>query len=146
MRQLLPKKSKGGLIHHCLRCHGRKGNRKAWSENGSGFIAAYFQDLGLKGPVSGGYYQTVPLYSTTAPVVVLKAGTAELKPEEYISFGGSDTGGLLSLPLVYAGAGTAEELAKVDVKDKAVLVTLDPTASMMRNPTLAAVREKGAKL
>jgi Zn-dependent M28 family amino/carboxypeptidase len=119
---------------------GKRGQKMA-----AAFIAAYFQDLGLKGPVSGGYYQSVPLYGTSAPTVVLKAGTTELKPEEYISFGGSDTGGQVSLPLVYAGAGTAEELAKIDVKDKAVLVSLDPTASMMRNPTLAAVREKGAK-
>jgi tartrate dehydratase beta subunit/fumarate hydratase class I family protein len=75
----------------------------------------------------------------------LKAGATELKSEEYISFGGSETGGLISLPLVYAGAGTAEELAKIDVKDKAVLISLDPTTSMMRNPAITAVRDKGAK-
>ncbi|MCW5910221.1 MAG: M28 family peptidase [Cyclobacteriaceae bacterium] len=119
---------------------GKRGQKMA-----AAFIAAYFQDLGLKAPVNGSNYQNVPLYGTTAPVVTLKAGNTELKPEEYISFGGSDTGGLLSLPLVYAGAGTAEELVKIDVKDKAVLVSVDPTASLMRNPTLTAVREKGAK-
>ncbi|HNR73509.1 MAG TPA: arginyl aminopeptidase, partial [Cyclobacteriaceae bacterium] len=119
---------------------GKRGQKMA-----AAFIAAYFQELGLKAPVNGSNYQPVPLYGTSAPVVVLKTATAELKPEEYISFGGSDTGGPVTLPLVYAGAGTADELAKIDVKDKAVLVALDPTTSMMRNPTLATLREKGAK-
>ncbi|MBN8578891.1 MAG: M28 family peptidase [Cyclobacteriaceae bacterium] len=120
---------------------GKRGQKMA-----AAFIAAHFQDLGLKAPVNGSYYQPVPLYGSAAPTVTIKTGTTELRADEYVSFGGSDTGGPVTLPLVYLGAGTAEELAKVDVKDKAVLVALDPTASMMRNPTLTAVREKGAKV
>ena len=48
---------------------GKRGQKMA-----AAFIAAYFEDLGLKGPVSGSYYQPVPLFTTSAPVVSLKAG------------------------------------------------------------------------
>jgi len=120
---------------------GKRGQKMA-----AAFIAAYFQDLGLKGPVDGGYYQTVPLYGGTTPVVTLKAGTTEFKAEEFVFFGSGDTGGEVTLPVVYAGSASEAELQKIDVKDKAVMLALDANTSVMNNPVLKAVREKGVKL
>ncbi len=120
---------------------GKRGQKMA-----AAFIAAYFEDLGLKAPVEGSYYQPVPLYGSSAPVATLKAGTTELQSDEFIFFGAGDTGGSVTLPVVYAGKGEAADFEKLDIKDKAVLIALDPATSIMNNPALRSAREKGAKL
>lgn len=120
---------------------GKRGQKMA-----AAFIAAYFEDLGLKGPVSGSYYQPVPLFATAAPVLTLKVGTTELTSNDFIFLGSGQTAGEMSLPLVFAGKGSDAELEKLDINGKAVLVLLEPNVSSRNNPVLTKLREKGAKL
>lgn len=120
---------------------GKRGQKMA-----AAFIAAYFEDLGLKGPVSGSYYQPVPLFTTSAPVVSLKAGTTELTADEFIFLGSGQTAGEMTLPLVFAGKGSDAELEKLDVNGKAVLVLWEANASLRNNPVLTNLRKKGAKI
>jgi hypothetical protein len=119
---------------------GKRGQKMA-----AAFIAAYFEDLGLKGPVSGSYYQPVPLFTTSAPVVSLKAGATELTGDDFVFLGSGQTAGEVTLPLVFAGKGSDAELEKLDVNGKAVLVFLE-VSTIMNNPVLTKLREKGAKL
>jgi hypothetical protein len=111
------------------------------------FIAHHFESLGLRGPVNGSYYQPITLYSSGSPDAVLSSGGTPLKEgEDYIFFGSSDTGGLMQNSLVYAGRGTEADLKQVDVKDKAVLIFLEPNASLRNNTGVSNVRNAGARM
>jgi len=115
---------------------GKRGQKMA-----AAFIAAYFEDLGLKAPVAGSYYQPVPLYSTGAPIVSLN----ELAREEFIYSGSGQTDGKSTIQLVFAGTGSDAEIEKLDVTGKAVMIMLDANASVMNNPVITKLRDKGAK-
>lgn len=119
---------------------GKRGQKMA-----AAFIAAYFEDLDLKGPVSGSHYQPVPLFTTSAPVVAIKAGTTEISADKYLFFGSGRTNGDVNLPLVFAGKGSDAELEKLDVNGKAVLVLLEAGGSIRNNAVLKKLREKGAR-
>lgn len=110
------------------------------------FIAAHFQELGLTAPVNGSYYQTVDLYGSTPPVISVSSGATTLTQfEEYAYFGSSSTEGRVELPLVFVGKGSEDDLKQIDVKGKAVLVIMEPGASLRNNPVITALREKEAK-
>lgn len=119
---------------------GQRGQKMA-----AAFIATYFRDLGLKGPVNGDYYQPVPLFGLGAPTVTLQSGKVELKGDDFVFFG-NETNGPVTLPLVYIGKGSDADLKGIDVKDKAVLLSLPPTSSVMGNPTMKGLRAQGVKI
>jgi len=119
---------------------GKRGQKMA-----AAFIAAYFEDLDLKGPVSGSHYQPVPLFTTSAPVVAIKAGTTEISADKYLFFGSGRTNGDVNLPLIFVGKGSDAELEKLDVNGKAVLVLLEAGGSIRNNSVLKKLREKGAR-
>ena len=120
---------------------GKRGQKMA-----AAFIASYFEELGLTAPVDGNYYQPVPLFTTGVPVVTLKSGSTEFTKEEYVYTGSLATEGLINLPLLFIGRGTEEEIKSVDFKGKAVMFLLDPGASVMNNPLIRAIRDKGASM
>jgi hypothetical protein len=110
------------------------------------FIAAHFQEIGLAGPVNGSYYQPVDLYSSAVSEVYLKAG--QQKFDNYSSvvyYGSADSGGEITLPVVFAGNATEADFAQVDVKGKAVFFFTKETR-LNGSKTIALAREKGAKL
>jgi len=110
------------------------------------FIAAHFNDLGLTAPVNGSYYQSVDLYSSVVGEVYLKAGNTQFDNySSIIYFGSADTGGEVSLPVVFAGNGTEADFNQVDVKGKAVLFITKETR-LTGNKTVALARERGATL
>jgi Peptidase family M28 len=110
------------------------------------FIAAHFQELGFKAPVNGSYYQPVELYSSVTGEAYLKVGQTKLENFSGIIYSGTgDSGGEVSLPVVFAGYGTEAEFNQVDVKDKAV-VLLAKEMRMRGNPVVKMAQEKGAKL
>jgi hypothetical protein len=111
------------------------------------FIAAHFQELGLAGPVNGSYYQPVDLYSSAATGAYLKTGKNTYENfGGVLYFGSGDTGGELSLPVVFAGNGAEADLAQVDVKDKAVLIFSKDVMRLSRSKVFSTIQEKGAKL
>ncbi len=124
------------------RATGTRGQKMA-----AAFIAAHFEEIGLRGPVNGSFYQPFPLYSSGSPEVAFSAGGVTLKEgEEFVYFGSGSTEGALQLPLVYAGLGTETDLKQVDVKGKAAVVYLETNSSLRNNQSVAALREKEAKL
>jgi hypothetical protein len=120
---------------------GKRGQKMA-----AAFIASYFDELGLTAPVNGSFYQSVPLYTTVVPVVTLKSGSVPFTNEEYMYTGSFETGGTIDLPLIFIGGGTEAEIKDVDVNGKAVMFLSDPGVSVMNNPLIRAMQDKGAKM
>jgi hypothetical protein len=109
------------------------------------FIAAYFEELGLTTPVNGSYFQPVELYKTEPGEVYVKVGQTKHMNFENIAYSGSaDSGGEISMPVVFAGKGREEDFAQVDVTDKAALVMLSAEDNF--RGIVSKLREKGAKL
>ncbi len=91
------------------------------------FISHHFDELGLKAPVNGSYYQPFELYSHIPGEVFLTAGgTKFTNYEEVAYFGMDESGGELSFPVVFAGNGRMEDFKQVDVAGKGVLFLLGP--------------------
>ncbi len=109
------------------------------------FIAAHFQELGLAAPVNGSNYQTVEFFKSLPGESYIKAGNNTYKNFETIAYSGSmDSNGEVTLPVVFAGKGSAEDYAGLSVEGKAVLILISGEASPRRLATVA--REKGAKM
>lgn len=110
------------------------------------FIAAHFQELGLKAPVNGSYYQPVELYNSVPGDAYVKIGQTRFDNFSGIVYSGTiDSGGEISLPIVFVGNGTEADFNQVDVKDKAVFI-LAKEPSTRRNPAIKLAQDKGAKL
>lgn len=119
---------------------GKRGQKMA-----AAFIANHFEEVGLTGPVSGSYYQPVPLYSITAGEVYVKAGQNKfVNKEDILFFGSGSTSGEVSLPMVFLGNAAESDFALIDVKDKAVLLFVDGMR-ITNSKEIAMAREKGAK-
>jgi len=120
---------------------GKRGQKMA-----AAFISAHFEDLKLIAPVNGSYYQPVPLYAIGVPAVTFKAGPVEFTQEEYLFVGSADTGGMIEMPVVFIGKGTEAEMSGLDLNGKAVMFLADPEMSLMNNPMIRAIRDKGVKM
>jgi hypothetical protein len=114
------------------------------------FINNYFDELGLAAPVNGSHIMPIELYSSKPADVYVKSGTARYNNfNEIIYFGQSDSGGEVSLEVVYAGKGTDAEYAYLNVKDKAVVLYNESLSFGMFNSvrkSAEVAREKGAKM
>jgi hypothetical protein len=121
---------------------GKRGQKMA-----AAFISAYFEDLGLTPPVNGSYYQPVELYTNSSPKIQVKSASGELTEfTDFSYYGAGQTDGTKTVPLIFAGKGSDEELAALDVKDKAVAILLDANASLRSNTAVTKLREKGASI
>ncbi len=120
---------------------GKRGQKMA-----AAFIASHFQELGLTAPVNGDYYQPVPLYGTATSNVALKSGTIVFTKEEYFYIGSFETGGMVEVPVLFVGGGTEEEIDNLDLNGKAVMFLMDPGMSVMNNPLISVLRDKGARM
>lgn len=120
---------------------GKRGQKMA-----AAFIRAHFQEIGLAGPVNGSYFQPVNLYTSVPGDIYVRAGQNKFENFTTIAYyGNAESGGEVTLPLVFIGQGSDADLAQVDVKDKAVLLFAEG-ARLSNNKAIAAVREKGAKM
>ncbi len=102
---------------------GKRGQKMA-----AAFIKYHFQEIGLKPVVPEGdgksYYQPLDLYSSSPGNIYVKAGKNTYKNfKEVVYYGNQDTDGEVSMPVVFAGYASQEEVDAVDVKDKAVVIT-----------------------
>ena len=120
---------------------GKRGQKMA-----AAFITSYFEELGLVAPVNGNYYQPVPLYTTNAPTVAVRVGSAEFTNEEYMYVGTFETAGMIDMPIVFAGNGTEAEISKMDLTGRAVMFLSDPAVSVINNSLVRVLRNKGAKM
>lgn len=88
------------------------------------FIRAHFEELGLKGPVNGDYYQQVPLYGVSPGKSTFKTGTSSLSSfEDFVYLGLKGLEGTSSV--VFVGDGQEAHMNKIDVASKAVLLLSD---------------------
>jgi hypothetical protein len=114
------------------------------------FISNYFEEIGLAAPVNGSNYQPVELYSVSPSDIYVKTGTARYANfSDVMYFGSADSGGEISLDIVFAGKGNEVDYTNLVVKDKAVAIVSDPLSfnimgSLRKLVTLA--RDKGAKM
>jgi hypothetical protein len=119
---------------------GKRGQKMA-----AAFIKAYFEELGLNGPVNGDYYQAMELYTTSAGKSYVKVSDARFNNFTDVTYyGNDDSGGEVSVQLVFAGDGSDDALQNVDIKDKAVLLVA--SENFPGNEELEALRSKGAKM
>jgi hypothetical protein len=89
------------------------------------FIRHHFETLGLEPPVDGSYFQHFTLHKTLpGEVYVMAGGTRFRNFEDIVYYGKDNSGGEVSLQVVFAGRGRAEDYQQLDVAGKAVLVML----------------------
>lgn len=85
------------------------------------YLADFYKGLGLTGPVSGSYFQNVPLVSTNFSKVTLHIGKTKLvENTDFVFTGDGNMAKAAKADLVFLGLVTDENLAKVDVKGKLV--------------------------
>jgi hypothetical protein len=119
---------------------GKRGQKIA-----AAFISAHFQEIGLTAPVNGSYYQPVELFTSLAGEVYVKTGSARYNNyEDIVYYGTFDSGGEVSLPLVFAGSGKDSDFEQVPVTGKAVVILLSSEDSFQS--AVARANEKGAKM
>src|SRR5687768_682822 len=81
---------------------GKRGQKMA-----AAFIRAHFEELGLQPPVNGDYYQTFDLYTTRpGENYVTVGGNRFTNFTEVTFYGNSDSGGEISVPLIFVGNGS----------------------------------------
>ncbi|UCS94195.1 M28 family peptidase [Echinicola marina] len=95
---------------------GKKGQKLA-----AEFLAKFYQENGLEGPVDGSYFQKFNLVSVKWKEVELRIGKQNLvNNEDFVFIGDGNMKKRSKTDLVYLGLASDENLAKVDVKDKLV--------------------------
>lgn len=118
---------------------GKRGQKVA-----AAFVRANFEDFGLAAPVNGTYFQPVELYTSVLGDVTLKAGkNTFVHYEDFVYSGVADSGGELSLPVVFAGKGSKEAFDQVNVDGKIAFVILNSDDNF--RPTIMLARERKAK-
>ncbi len=109
------------------------------------FISAHFREIGLAAPVNGGYYQTVDLFTTEPGDTYIKAGDVQYRNAKDFAYAGSaNTGGEITIPVVFAGRGRTEDLDQINVEGKAALIMLR-SGDSFRGP-ISLARERKAKI
>lgn len=85
------------------------------------YLADFYKEIGLTGPVDGSYLQEVALVSSSFDKVNLKIGKNKLvMNEDFVFVGDADMKKSQKTELVFLGLVSEENLAKVDLKDKLV--------------------------
>jgi len=119
---------------------GKRGQKMA-----AAFVKAHFEEIGLTGPVDGGYYQPVELYTSIPGDIYVKVGQSRFNNFETVAYYGSaDSGGEISVPVVFAGKGRKEDFDQLNVEGKAVVVMLDSEDNF--RAAVALARERKAKI
>ena len=95
---------------------GTEGGKKAGI-----YLADFYKNIGLAGPVNGGYFQQFNLVSVAYSKVTLQIGKNKLvENTDFIFIGDGDIKKVAKTDLVFLGLATDENLAKVEVKEKLV--------------------------
>jgi hypothetical protein len=119
---------------------GKRGQKMAAT-----FIRSHYEDLGLMGPVNGSYYQPFELYTTVQGETYVKCGDTKFKNfQDLVYYGNADSGGEISMPVIFAGKARPEDLSQINVEGKSAVVILGAEDSF-RGP-YDALKAKGAKM
>lgn len=102
------------------RMTGTRGQKMA-----AAFIEHHFREIGLTGPVNGSYLQKVPLSSLTPGEIYIQAGSDRFENyKDFFYAGYLKTKSVQSASVIFAGTGTPEEIAQVDIQNKSVIILL----------------------
>lgn len=111
------------------------------------FVASKFEQAGLKSLKGDTYLQPFKLYSIITKSVFLANEKQRFDNyDRIVFFGASGTQGVTSKELVFAGAGTAQELAAVDVRGKAALLWLDTLDNEIIGKAAMGLQGAGAEV
>lgn len=95
---------------------GSEGGKKAGN-----YLADFYKNIGLTGPVNGSYFQPFNLASVSYSKVLLQVGKTKLEENtDFIFIGDGDMKKPINTELVFLGLVTDENLAKVNIKGKLV--------------------------
>lgn len=109
------------------------------------YISQVFSSENLRAVGDSGYYQPFSLYKRTSGSASMSSKHASYDVyEDLVLYGSGSTQGVANMELVVAGKGSEEELDKVDVDGKAVMV-FESSRSKWRS-IKALAQDKGAKL
>lgn len=116
---------------------GEEGQKKA-----AEYLAKFYADLGLIGPVDGSYYQKFNLYQTDWSEVYIKTKKGTQKNgEAFIFRGNSDMKKEAKITTVFGGAGEDADFEGVDLTDKGVVIIPKGNA----NDAIGRARAAGAR-
>lgn len=122
------------------RATGTRGQKMA-----AAFIRHHFEELGLTGPVGGGYFQPFELYKTVPGEVYVKVGGVSFENFKEVAYYGKDnSNGDVTIPVVFAGKGRPEDYDQVNVAGKGVLIMLGEEEDY-RGP-ISTARSKNADM
>lgn len=109
------------------------------------FIASHFESLGLQPINKGSYYQQFSLYSYKQKEISIATSTGKFSSRADVVFYGSvDSGGPKNREVVFAGAGSDDEVAQVSVKDRVVLLIRPDLSFAELGPIMNRLTESGA--
>ena len=122
------------------RLTGTRGQKMA-----AAFIADHFQTLGLSPINKGSYYQQFSLYSYRQGEISIATSSGKfVSSADVVFYGSADSGGPKQREVVFAGAGTDEEIAQVSVKDRVVLVVTPDLSFGKLGPIVSKLTANGA--
>ncbi len=123
------------------RATGTRGQKMA-----AAFISFHFEQLGLKAPVDGSYYQHFNLYRIVpAETTLSTGGTTYRNFKDIIFYGQDNSGGPIQIPVVFAGRGRVEDFAKIQAGGKGVVILMADDDQDYRTP-IAAARAANASM
>lgn len=109
------------------------------------FISQYFQELGLDAPVNGSFYQHFDLYKIIPGETYVSSGGMKYNNfKDVVYYGKDESGGEISVPIIFAGKGRSQDYEQVDVNGKAVMIMIGE-GDDYRTPITVA-RSKNAKM
>ena len=110
------------------------------------FISYHFQELGLKPPVNGTYYQPFDLYKPIPGKTYVTTGGKEYGNfQDIVYYGKENSGGEVGLSVVFAGRGRAEDYDQVKVDGKGVLIIIRDKETDYRS-AVSLARSKNAEM
>ena len=119
------------------RATGSRGQKMA-----AAFIGYHFEDLGLKAPVDGSFYQRFQLYKNIPGEVYLTVGRNRFENfEDIIYYGKDNSGGDVTIPVIFGGKGRAEDIGQLPLEGKGVLIMQEPEGDYRAAVSLARTKK-----
>ncbi len=108
------------------------------------FIAFEFEAMGLKPPVNGSYYQPFQLYQSVPGEVYVSAGNRRFENfNEVIYYGNDYSGGEVATDIVFVGKARPEDLERLEIEGKAVMIMVGPDGDYRSAVSLVRAKNAG---
>ncbi len=122
------------------RLTGSRGQKMA-----AAFIADHFQRLGLLAINKGSYYQQFSLYSYKQGEISIATSSKKFSESTDVVFYGSmDSNGPRQYEVVFAGAGSDEDMSQITIKDRVVLIMTPELSFSKLGPVIKKFNDNGA--